>query len=232
MSRQLTLAVNLPRDPTLEDFVAGPNAEVLAAVGACALGGGEPYIYLWGPQGSGKTHLLLGATRAAESSGHNSLYLDLGLKGLEPTVLQGLERLGLVSLDNIQAACPERKWERALFDLYNRLREAGSRLLVAGNTPVAELDLQLPDLRSRLGWGPAFRLHPLDDSSRQQLLEQAALARGMRLDPRAAQYILQRCPRDLHSLAEILDRIEETTLAEKRAPSLAFLRRILGGHQG
>ncbi len=227
MSRQLTLAVNLPRDPALGAYVPGPNAEALAAVQACAVGEGEPYLYLFGPSGSGKTHLLLGASREAETRNTGTLYLDLGATGLDPAMLQGLERLELVCLDNILLVTGDRHWERALFDLFNRLREAERRLIVAAHVPVAELGLRLPDLRSRLNWGPAFRLRLPDDDARMQLLETAALARGMRLDPKAAQYILDHCPRDPHSLARVLDRIEAATLAEKRPPNLAFLRRAL-----
>ncbi len=228
MTRQLTLAVNLPRDPALSGFVAGPNAEALAAVQACAATGEEPYLYLWGPPGSGKTHLLLGASRDVENGGGSALYLDLGTDGLDPVMLQGLERLQMVCLDNIPLVAGDREWERALFDLFNRLRESRRRLLVAGHVPVAELGLRLPDLRSRLNWGPAFRLRPLDDASRLQLLEVSAHARGMRLETKAAKYILQHCPRDLHSLERVMDRIEAATLAEKRPPNLFFLRQLLG----
>jgi DnaA family protein len=227
VTRQLTLEVNLPKDPALNGFVAGPNAEALAAVQGCADGSGESYLYLWGPSGSGKTHLLLGASRDLEGRGQTALYLDLGTEGLEPAMLQGLESLELVCLDNIQLVAGDRDWERALFDLFNRLRENGCRLLAAAHVPVAELGLRLPDLRSRLNWGPAFRLRPLGDESRMQLLQRAAYARGMRLETKAAEYILQHCPRDLHSLERVLDRIEAATLAEKRAPNLAFLRRVL-----
>jgi DnaA family protein len=211
VTRQLTLAVNLPRDPALSGFVAGPNAEALAAVQACAEGEGEPFIYLWGPPGSGKTHLLLGASRDLEGRGDGALYLDLGTEGLEPAMLQGLERLALVSLDNVHLVAGDRDWERALFDLFNRLRESGRRLLAAAHVPVAELGLRLPDLRSRLNWGPAFRL---------------------RLEPKAAEYIMQHCPRDPHSLERVLDRIEAATLTEKRPPNLAFLRRVLKSETG
>ncbi len=65
MSRQLPLAIQLPREPDLDSFIPGPNAEAVAAVHSCATGT-EPYLYLWGGSGSGKTHLLLGACRAAQ----------------------------------------------------------------------------------------------------------------------------------------------------------------------
>jgi len=224
MSRQIPLDLTLPRSPGLTDFLPGPNAEALAAVKAAA----EPYLYLWGGEGTGKTHLLLGACREADASGKSALYLDLDRRQeLDPAMLEGLERLDLVCLDDVQSIGGDEDWERALFDLFNRLREADRRLIAAGSVPAAELPLELPDLRSRLTWGPGFRLRSPDDETRLELLQSAAGARGMQLSEAAARYILNHCPRDLHSLEKLLDRLDAVTLAEKRKPSIALIQKAL-----
>jgi len=228
VSRQLPLDIRLPREPKLEGFIPGPNGEALAAVRACTEGAQEPYLYLWGGSGSGKTHLLLGACRAVQKGGGDSQYLDLGLHpGLDPAMLEGLERLDLLALDNLQAVAGNRLWEQPLFDLFNRLRENGVRLLAAGASPPAQLPLQLEDLRSRLGWGPTYRLRYLDDSARMELLQCSAAARGMQLNKAAASYILNRCPRDSHSLEHLLDRLDHRSLAEQKRPTIALIRSVL-----
>jgi DnaA family protein len=225
---QLPLGIRLPRDPGLEDFIAGPNAAALAAVRDCAAGVGQPYVYLWGQRGSGKTHLLLGACRAVEASGGSSQYLDLHrCVQWNPDLVEGLEGLALVGLDRIQAVAGNRAWETALFDLYNRLRETGTRLLVAGDAAAAALPMALADLRSRLAWGPGFRLKALDDEMRIELLQRSAAKRGMRLDAKAARYILHHGRRDLHSLESLLDRLDVATLAEQRHPTIPLIRDLL-----
>lgn len=232
MTRQLPLAIRLPREPDLDGFIPGPNSEAVAAVRDCAEGGSEPYLYLWGGTGSGKTHLLLGACRTVQQGGGGSQYLDLGRHAeLDVTILQGLEQLDLLSLDNVEAIAGNGEWERSLFDLFNRLREAGSRLLAAGDAPAAELPLKLDDLRSRLGWGPGFRLRPLDDAARMALLQSSAAARGMQLSPAAARYILNHYPRDPHSLEALLDLLDHRTLAEQKRPTIDVIRRALDGSE-
>jgi DnaA family protein len=233
MNGQLPLGIQLPPDPGLEGFVAGPNAEVLAALQALAGDGSEPYLYLWGESGSGRTHLLLGTCRRAERLGRNSQYLDLADHArLAPELLQGLERLALVALDNLETVAGRGAWEQALFGLFNRLRDAGGRLLVASRVPAAELPLELPDLRSRLTWGPGFRLRPLDDAGRMELLQRAAAARGIPLRSAEARYILNRCPRDPHSLQALLDRLDRLSLAAQRRPSIALIRQLLESAEG
>ena len=230
MIRQLPLDLRLPREPELEDFIPGPNGEALAAVRACTDGGAEPYLYLWGEAGSGRTHLLLGACRALQQCGGAAQYLDLShYSQLHVSMLQGLEQLDLLCLDNVEAIAGESVWEHALFDLFNRLREAGSRLLAAGSAPATELTLQLADLRSRLGWGPGCRLRPLDDDTRMEVLQRSAATRGMQLAPAAARYILNHCPRDLHSLERLLERLDHWSLAEQKRPTITLIRRALDG---
>ncbi len=228
MNQQLPLDIGFPREHTLEDYVPGPNAEALAAVRSCALGDGEPYVYLWGSPGTGKSHLLLGACRALDAAGGSALYLDLNLSaGLDMQILEGLERLDLVALDDVHEIAGDAHWERGLFNLYNRLRDNGSRLLASADAPAAELSIRLADLHSRLEWGPGFRLRPLDDAARLQLLRNSASARGMQLPRDTALYILYHCPRDPYSLEALLDRIDHASLAQKRRPTVPFVRSIL-----
>jgi len=228
VSRQLPLGLRLPREPDLAAFVPGSNAAALAAVQQMSAGTGEPYLYLWGEASSGKTHLLLAACRAVEVRGGAVQYLDLGRHAeLHPDLLQGLESLDLVGLDQLQAVAGDNAWEQALFDLFNRLRAAGVRLLAVGDRAAAELPLALPDLRSRLTWGPGFRLRPLDDAGRLELLQRSAAARGMRLETAAARYILHHCPRDPHSLETLLERLDRITLAEQKRLSIALIRQAL-----
>ena len=68
--QQLLLELAPPPPPTLENFSPGKNGAALEALKE-ALEDGERFVFLWGPGGSGKTHLLrafagvAGATRAA-----------------------------------------------------------------------------------------------------------------------------------------------------------------------
>ncbi len=57
--KQLVLDLVSPTDPTFDNFVAGPNVEVLQAMrDFLADARREPVVFLFGPQGSGRTHLL------------------------------------------------------------------------------------------------------------------------------------------------------------------------------
>ena len=57
--KQLLLDIQPPSPPTLDNFIAGSNAETLHSLNMAIDGANEArFIYLWGAPGSGKSHLL------------------------------------------------------------------------------------------------------------------------------------------------------------------------------
>ncbi|MGQ9660392.1 MAG: DnaA regulatory inactivator Hda [Thermochromatium sp.] len=226
---QLHLPLEQRPDPTLASYRPGPNAEALEAVAAMARGTGEPYLLLFGPAGTGKTHLLQAACQAAVCAGRQAHFVPLGMANLEPMMLEDLERLDLVAIDDLQCIVGDPGWEHALFDLFNRLREQGRSLLVAANTTPNSLSFRRSDLASRLLWGPVYRLLPLSDLDCEQLLREAAQARGMRLTPEVVRFIMNHHPRDPASLLELLARLDSLSLCEQRHPSIPLVRRLMRG---
>jgi len=222
---QLPLRIGLRDSATLGNFLTGPNAEAVAALEQSD----EPFVYLWGASGTGKSHLLQAVCHEFAATGGTPAYLPLAEERLAPEVCEGLEAMPLVCFDDVQAVAGEPEWEVALFHLYNRVREAGGRLLAAGTAPPGQLGFGLPDLRSRLGWGPVFHLQPLSDDQKVEALCRRASARGITLGPEVARYLMRRYRRDTHGLFDLLERLDRASLAAKRRLTIPFVRELLGG---
>jgi len=221
---QLALRLALPDSATFGNFQVGANGALLHA-----LHGEEPFVYLWGSVGTGKSHLLQAACHAAAAAGAAPVYLPLrDLIGTDPEVFDGLETAGLVCLDDVDAIAGRTDWEPALFHLYNRVRDGGGRMIAAGAQPPAGLGIGLPDLVSRLGWGPVFQLHPLDEEGKTAALRARARARGLEFSEDVATYLMRRFARDTHSLFALLDRLDAASLVAKRRITIPFLRELLG----
>lgn len=192
--RQFALELSPPPEPSLENFVPGANAELLARLREFRSGAfPDVILYVWGGTGSGKTHLL----RAA---------------GREHTV-DDVERLD-------EAA------QIALFNTINEAREAGGRVLAAGNAPPAQLPLR-EDLKSRLAWGLVYEVKPLTDEERARYLRGEAERRGMRVPAEVIGYLLTHVRRDLPTLTAILDRLDRVSLEQKRQITLPLVRELL-----
>lgn len=225
---QLPLALPFPPDRRFAAFV-GAAAEV-ALLRATAAGERTDWIYLHGPPGSGKSHLLIAACAHAAESGRQPRYLSLGDAAERPAeALAGLEAADLVCLDDLDAAAGRRDAEVALFDFHNRARGSGASVMYAARSSPAQLPLTLPDLRSRLGQCVQLALPPLNDAGRREALHRRAQARGLSLDPAVLDYLLTRVGRDLTSLTALLDRLDRESLAAKRRITVPFLRELLRG---
>lgn len=233
MSDQLTLNLRLKDASSFGNFLPGTNQEALDRLrtGVVATAthdrASEPLMFVWGPQGSGKTHLLQAACRLAQELDAAPMYVPLAeIQKLTPSLLEGAEQSPLACLDDLERAVGQDEWETALFSLAERLRVAGGMLVVAASTPPAQLGMRLPDLVSRLAWGTTYALQPLDDIQKLEAVRLRARHRGFEMTEEVARYILSRYPRDLPSLFDLLDRIDQASLTQQRRVTIPFLRRL------
>lgn len=227
MIPQLPLALRWPRRQRFEQFHVGANAAALAAVVRLARDAGAPWLYLHGPAGCGKTHLLMAACQAAGEAGRHVQYLPLATVPDRAGALRGVAGSDVLALDDLDALAGDRAAEHALFDVYNRAKAEGSALLIAAPTTPAQLGIELPDLRSRLGACTQFLLKPLDDAQRRDVLRTQAALRGIELDDHVLDWLFARHTRDLGALLDLLDRLDQASLAAQRRVTIPFLRELL-----
>ncbi len=145
-----------------------------------------------------------------------------------PEVLDGMEHLALVCIDNIQCVAGNQRWEMAIFNLYNRIVETGrTRLLITGDRPPRQLNLQLPDLASRLDWGQIYKLQPLSDAEKLQALQLRAKLRGFELPEDVGHFLLKRLDREMRTLFAALNRLDHASIAAQRKLTIPFVKDIL-----
>ncbi len=225
---QLTLAVTSPDDARFDNFYAGPNGQLLTALKSQWTTSGMPFIYLWGAEGSGRSHLLQAACQYAQSLGHQSMYIPLQDFCEHPaSVLQGVEQLPLVALDNLDAIIPGSDWEEGLFHLFNQLQDLQGHLLVSASVAPAQLPLQLADLKSRMSLGLVYQMQALSDQEKAAALILCAGDRGIQLSEEVAHYLLNRGPRDMNGLTELLKTLDQASLRAQRRLTIPFVREEL-----
>ncbi|HHH47460.1 MAG TPA: DnaA regulatory inactivator Hda [Gammaproteobacteria bacterium] len=228
VGEQLPLAYAWREGLSFNDFCGAGNAAVVQSLQQGVDGSGDQFIYLWGAPGVGKSHLLQAACERAAQQGRAVAYLPLAEFAEMPVeALDGLQSLSLVCLDDVQAVVGMAHWEEALFHLYNRLRDSGAVLLAAGDASPAGLTIELPDLRSRLGWGPVFRVQEPREDEKIHALQARARARGFDLPDEVARYLIRRSPRDMASLFALLDRLDQASLAQQRRLTIPFVRNLI-----
>jgi len=225
---QLTLAVHLRDDATLENFLFPEKlAPLRAALETQIEPAGEAMLLVHGPAGAGRSHLLQAACHRVAPG--EALYLPLRDLVDMPAgeVLAGTERMRLIGLDDLGAVVGRAAWEEALFHLVNRARGSGCRLVMSADRPPRHLGVRLADLESRLNWAVVFQLPELTDEEKCAVLQFRARRRGMSLSDGAANYILSRSARSLGELMELLERLDRASMAARRQLSIPFIKNTL-----
>ena len=226
---QLPLPIHQSDDETLENFYAENNLLLLNSLQKNFLQLHQQFFYLWGNKGSGKSHLLKGVCQHYLAQQRPALYVPLNkAQYFSPAVLENLEQQALVCLDDLQAVIGNAEWEVAIFDLINRVRETGRTLLImsADQSPV-NLPVQLPDLASRLTWGEVYQLAPLNDKQKIDVLQTAAYQRGIELPDETANFLFKRLERDMKTLFNALEKLDQASLQAQRKLTIPFVKEIL-----
>ena len=229
---QLLLGFNRYDIYTFETYIPGINGDVVECLLNTANGQSHGNIYLWGARGVGKSHLLQAVCNSSALAERPCAYIPLTqLDDFTPEMLSSLEHLNLVCLDDIEQAARKEHWELALFDLFNRLRDAKTPLVMsAGQSPKGSL-LQLPDLKSRLSWDLSFQLSPLDDEMKIAALKRRAQERGFELTDQVVEYLINRVNRDTRNLFRWLDRLDRHSLVAQRKLTVDLVKEVLENSQ-
>ena len=142
---QLALPLQLADHAVFASFLAGDNETLVATLVDLSAGSAGQGCWLWGAAATGRTHLLQAVCDAA---GDRSAYLPLDmLDAAGPGILEGLESREIVCIDDVDRVAGDEGWERALFNFYNDLDEAGGQLVVAATAATVQPTAQQPRLK-------------------------------------------------------------------------------------
>ena len=215
-ARQLVL--DLPHRPALGrgDFLVAPSNEAAVAWIDRWPHWPAPGLALFGPAGSGKSHLA--AVWQARS-------------GAAVVTAEALKR-GRVEArscvyEDGEAALADRAAAEALFHLYNRVAARGGHVLLTGTAPPARWPVALPDLGSRLRALPAAEIKPPDDAMLAGLFAKLFRDRQLAVSGEVILYLVQRIERSCAAVARAVEALDRASLAERRPITLPLARTVL-----
>jgi chromosomal replication initiation ATPase DnaA len=169
-------------------------------------------LVLYGPPGSGKTHLAhLWCERAGAT-----LTGGAAIDGMAPSDAPAL------AIDDA-----ERAQEEPLLHLYNSALERGATLLLTLPAPPASLLMALPDLASRLRALPVAGIAPPDDALLGAVLVKHFADRQIRVAPGVIAYLVARIERSFAAAASVAARLDDAALSAARPITVKLAREVL-----
>lgn len=228
---QMRLPLGLRSGATLDDFCPEPNTAALNAVRSLLVRPAPVFVlYLYGPGGVGKSHLLQGAAQSdagwipyIECAEMMQSFVDLALQD----TFSSLVDAPLVCLDNVDAWAGQVDQEKFLYDLYNERFHRARPLLLAGREASRQLVWTLPDWASRFSACVPMALQLPDDLQRLHILQTMAQRRGLRMDRDVARYVLRHQSRDMVVLESLLEMLDARSWEQQRQLTIPFIRHCL-----
>ena len=213
---QLTL--DLAHRPALgaEDFLISRSNQAAADIVDCWPHWPHWAVVVVAPPGAGKTHLAnvwrlkSGAARFAANALSEA---DVGRAD------------GALLIEDLHAGIGD---QRALFHLLNLVREHKLSMLLTSRLAPGDLDVALPDLRSRLRALPLVTISPPDAALLKAVLVKHFADRQLNVEPHVINYIALHMDQSMEAAAAIVADIDRHALAAHRKVTRALAGEVLG----
>lgn len=236
--QQFTLDILVSPPPTLANFVLSKQDQLHSVDALTYLkslvqfweNSSQPnpeteILYFWGPNGSGKTHLLKALNLCAQDNGVSTCFLE-SCSSLWSYLDYGNMLVHKIYLIDDVDKLKESE-QKAFFRLLIDAKDDEDILIIAsGSSSIAGLDLR-NDIASRLSSGLNFELHPLQDDEKIHAINQFAKAKGLNFSKDIAPWLLANYHRDLPSLIGLIEALDQSSLQTKRSFTLPLVRDLL-----
>ena len=187
-------------------------------------------LFIEGPPGLGKTHLLHAIGNDWQANNDDSVaYLSCrNLLVFGPTIppspyealWQTLGGLRVLLVDDVHQVPSEGNFQQHLREIFNWCYDVGTRMVFTAT----RLPHQIPDLslglRSRLGWGLIARIQEPDIDGCYQVIETFLGANKMPGSKEICRYLAEHGPLNFHEIKDFVEKLQEIVEKEGSLPSL------------
>ena len=203
--------------PGFDKFLGTENAELVYVLQHKH----DPFIYVWGEEGAGKSHLLRAWVAQALDAGKKAVYIDADATPLTEAAFEA----EYLAIDQIEKLGNEE--QALLFAVFNRFRNSGKGFLLLSSEHTPQQLVIREDLRTRMAYCLVYEVKPLTDQEKIDALVSMAAARQVTIDPEIFEYLLNHWQRDMDSLMQMLDTLDNYAVTMGKRITLPLLRQLL-----
>ena len=214
---QLIFAFSSHDYPGFDKFLGTENAELVYVLQHKH----GQFIYVWGEEGAGKSHLLQAWVAQALDAGRNAIYIDAAATPLTEAALDA----EYLAIDQIEKLNNEE--QALLFAIFNRFRNSSKGFLLLSSEYTPQQLVIREDLRTRMAYCLVYEVKPLTDREKIDALVSMAAARQVTIDPEIFEYLLNHWRRDMDSLMQMLDTLDNYAVMMGKRITLPLLRQLL-----
>lgn len=199
-----------------EDFLVSPSNEYAVALIDRWPDWPTNQAALYGPSGSGKSHLVQIWQAKADAA-------VVSASALTRDIAESPDATPL-AVEDVDSAGATSQRDQLLFTLLNK---ASRPLLLTGHAPPADWAVTLPDLASRLRALPAFALWAPDDTLLAGIARKLFTDRQLEVPDTAIMRMIRSLERSPAAIRDFVARADAAALAQHRPINAALIRELL-----
>ena len=220
---------------TFENFIRGPsNQFAFAAAQAVAANPSGAYnpLFIYGPSGLGKTHLLH-AIKFEVAKNHpdfNIVYVDCEVftneiieavkNGTTELFRQKYRLADVLLIDDIQFLAGKESTQEEFFHTFNTLHNAGKQIVIASDRPAKEIKSLEERLRTRFEWGLTADIQPPDFETRVAIVKRKTELLKLDVPDDVADYIANHLKQNIRQLEGAVKKLNAYYMLEGISPCI------------
>lgn len=216
----IQLTLDLPHEPLMgrDDFLESESNEKALKIIELWPNWPGNFVILYGPKGSGKTHLVEIWRELSNAQVFN--VPDLSRLDVTQVVVEGpvvVEDVNNdIKLDQV-----------ALFHLMNAVLAEKTSLIITTNEHPAQWNISLPDLKSRVRLATVAELSMPSDNLLRQVIMKLFADRQLDVKDNVIEYMLLHMERSLQCAQELVREVDRFSLRESRRITKPVVSRVL-----
>ena len=212
---------------TFDSFVVcdGNTAALQFSRRVADRGDADNLLYLYGPSGSGKSHLLkaIGQALSNDCGARIPLISCANVLSVDDLFNPTLNATALL-VDDLHLLRNDPALRAGLWQLFNDFYSSGRIVALAGLNHPRDLPLLDDHLVSRLLWGLVARVDASDDDSRRMILKKVADDRQVRVPDDVVDYVLMTASREVNDLIDSFEALYRLSMSRNRKMTVSLAR--------
>ncbi len=227
---------------TFDTFIVGSSNKFAHAASVAVAdnpGGAYNPLFIWGPSGMGKTHLLFAIQNAVQKKFPdkkvkyikgdqftNELIEAIG-KGKQNEFHQKYRYIDVLMVDDVQFISGKVQTQEEFFHTFNTLHQEHKQIVLTSDRPPREIQTLESRLRSRFEMGLLADIQPPEFETRIAIIKRKAKQCDMEISDEIAEFIAERLKSNIRQLEGVVKRINATYQLEKELPSLTMAQNAI-----
>ena len=196
-------------------------------------------LFLWGPSGVGKTHLvnalgvrmqkLYPTRRVIYVPAHDFLvqFTESRRQNKFNEFIQFYQSIEVLIVDDIHEFTAQMKTLEAFFHIFNHLHQNGRKIILTCDRPPSELTGMEERMLSRFRWGMTVEMERPEEQLRHDILMSKIRRSGLYIPDDVVQYIAHTIKTNVRELEGAIHSLQAYSIIENKDITLDFARYVL-----